>query len=486
MDSFHHILLSKSMGIVYTRAMNRQSFKKKVVAYLHSPFYLVSVFLLSFLCFLVPTPFIYLPVSLLSLLSFLPLLQDNGIYYSGLVLSLLTSSSRPLRNRNLPAPLVISTCAVFLSRILFLFIHKPKRHVNALFYFLLILFLLILTSYCIKSIQTNENFRQCWFFIIFFFVEIVIYRRLCSTSNGKSGLRYLSQVSAAISTVFFFEILCTLFSKNHYAFFSSRNLSFASSEVRSCLIVFQIPFLAFGVYKKKWYLVFFALVDYISLILLGNYISFIFLLISFVPFVFLAFHSYEKLYPYLILVGLVAILAPFCVLLFLHRPFSTGVIDSRKHFHVLSSSNPNYPLLKRGWDRFKQDYIIGSSVLSITTREAIDYFPNAYLQIGVLSGIIGIFFYLLSDISLYVLCLKGKTKSERVFFFYFLILHEIRNWLRDATTDWRILLRLLTAVSVYQGSIYQDQRIIHDSFLKIPSLDNPVNPDVYDESRKIF
>ncbi|MDY3209546.1 MAG: hypothetical protein SOX24_03775, partial [Candidatus Enterosoma sp.] len=73
--------------------MNRQSFKKKVVAYLHSPFYLVSVFLLSFLCFLVPTPFIYLPVSLLSLLSFLPLLQDNGIYYSGLVLSLLTSSS---------------------------------------------------------------------------------------------------------------------------------------------------------------------------------------------------------------------------------------------------------------------------------------------------------------------------------------------------------------------------------------------------------
>ena len=172
------------MGIVYTRAMNRQSFKKKVVAYLHSPFYLVSVFLLSFLCFLVPTPFIYLPVSLLSLLSFLPLLQDNGIYYSGLVLSLLTSSSRPLRNRNLPAPLVISTCAVFLSRILFLFIHKPKRHVNVLFYFLLILFLLILTSYCIKSIQTNENFRQCWFFIIFFFVEIVIYRRLCSTSNG--------------------------------------------------------------------------------------------------------------------------------------------------------------------------------------------------------------------------------------------------------------------------------------------------------------
>ena len=125
-------------------------------------------------------------------------------------------------------------------------------------------------------------------------------------------------------------------------------------------------------------------------------------------------------------------------------------------------------------------------MLSITTREAIDYFPNAYLQIGVLSGIIGIFFYLLSDISLYVLCLKGKTKSERVFFFYFLILHEIRNWLRDATTDWRILLRLLTAVSVYQGSIYQDQRIIHDSFLKIPSLDNPVNPDVYDESRKIF
>ncbi len=469
------------MGIVYTRAMNRQSFKKKVVAYLQSPFYLISIYLFSFLCFLISPPFTYFPVSILILLSFLPLFQDNGIYYSGLVLSLLTASSRPLRSRNLPVPLVVSICAVFLSRILFLFIHKPKRHVDALFYFLLILFLLILASYCIKAIQTNENFRQCWFFIIFFFVEIVIYRRRCSATSGRSGLRYLSKVSAALSTALFLEILFTLFSKNNYAFFSSRNLSFASSEIRSCLVVFQIPFLAFGVYKKKWYLIFFALIDYISLILLGNYISFIFLLISFVPFVFLAFHSYDKLYPYLILVGLVAILAPFCVLLFLNRPFSTGVINSRKHFNVLSSSNPNYPLLKKGWDRFKQDYILGSSVLSITTRESVDYFPNAYLQIGVLSGIIGIFFYLLSDISLYVLCLKGKTKSERVFFFYFLVLHEIRNWLMDATTNWRILLRLLTAVSVYQGSIFQDKRIIHDSFLKIPSPDSPQNPRTLDE-----
>lgn len=467
--------LDRIRRIVYTKAMIKQKFKDKITAYLKSPFFLVSLAIVSFLCFLIPGPFNYIPVSVYRILALLPLFQDNGIYYSALLFFIIPSSSRPLRDKNLPLPLLWIIGTLFLSLIFFFFICKPRRRVGTLFYSLLALFILILTSYCVNAIKTDENYSQCWFFIIIFFAQILLYRRRCSATSGREGLNYLSFVACALSVVFFAEILLTILLKKDISFFIPYDLPYSSGDTVSCLIIYLLPLIAYGIFKKRWYRSFFAILNYVSLILLGNYISYIFLLMAFIPLIFLSFHSYGKIYPYLILISLFLILTPFCFLLFLNRSFSTGIINSMTCFNVFSANNPNYGQLSAGWSMFHSDYLLGSSILSLATRTSVYSIPNAYLQIGVLSGSRGIAVFILSDFFLYKLCSRGKTRGEKFFFLYFLILREVRNWLIDSGTNWMILLLSLTIISVYQGSIYQDQRIIHDGFENLQDRESPLN-----------
>lgn len=463
------------MRIVYTRAMNEQPVKKKVTAFLRSPFFLIILSLLSFSGFLSEGYYACIPLSLLTLLSFLPLFQDDGIYYSAFLLLLIPSSKTEFRAKDFPLARLIALGSVFLSRIIFLFLRKPRIRIGILFYALLALFILILASFCIKAIERNNIFRQAWLYIISLFIFIAVYRRVVPASSGREGRYYLSKTAASLSSVLFAETIATLLYRKG-AFFAGLDFPNSSGEVIAALIILQIPFLAYGIFKKQWYLVFFAILDYISMRLLGNAISRIFLIVAFVPFLFLSLKSYERIYPYLLLAGIALIFTPYCILLFSNRDFSQGVLDARTYFNILNPSNPNYSVLSSAWSAFESDYILGPSLLSLVKWYGIDSIPNGYLEIGTLAGVPGILTYLLIDLFFYIIALRGKTRSERVFFLYFLILHDILNWLRDATRNWMLFLSLMVFIGVYQGSTYQDQIIVHDSFDSLERRKRPENP----------
>lgn len=458
--------------------MEKHSRTEKAVHFLKSPFYLITLSLLALAGFLFPYPYNFIPSVLFGLLSFLPILQNDGIYYIASFILVIPSANRPFRARDVPLPLVLSIGLVFFSLILFLIVRKVKRRTGFIFYLLLSFLLLILASYIINAIERNRNYRQCWFFIVFFLAEIFIYRRRCSATSGRKGFDYLSEVSSVLAILLFLEVGFTLRTKEKHNAFSPFDLSYDSGDAIASLIILTLPFLGYGIYKKRWYYCAFVLLDYFTLLVLGNTISLLFLLIGFIPLVFLAFHSYKGYYPYFLLVGLVVLLAPFCFLLFFSQRFSESFLKSRQAFRLLEKNNPNYSQIQSGIFAFESNYLIGASLLSVTTESGFSMIPNGYIQIGVISGSLGLTSYLFADLIRYLSARKGKTKADRYFFLFFLILHDLLNYLRDATTDWTIFLLRRIVISTFQGSCEEGERIIHDDFKDIRDDNNVQFPAI--------
>lgn len=458
--------------------MEKHSRTEKAIHFLKSPFYLITLAVLAFFGFLLPYPYSFIPSILFGLLSFLHLIQKDGIYYIASFLLIIPSSNKPFRAKDVPLPLVLSISLVFFSLILFLIIWKVKMRTGFIFYLLLSFLLLILASYIINAIERDRNYRQCWFFIIFFLAEIFIYRRRCSATSGRKGLDYLSIVSSALAILLFLEVSFTLRTKETHHAFSPFDLSYDSGEAIASLIILTLPFLGYGIYKKRWYYCAFVLLDYFTLLVLGNTISLLFLLIGFVPLIFLSFHSYKGYYPYFLLVGLVVLLTPFCFLLFISQSFSESFLKSRQAFSLLKKSNPNYHQIQNGISFFESNYVIGSSLLSVTTESGFSMVPNGYIQIGVISGSLGLTSYLFADLIRYLSARKGKTKADSYFFLFFLILHDLLNYLRDATTDWTIFLLRRIVISTFQGCCEEGERIIHDDFKDILDDNNAQFPAI--------
>lgn len=438
--------------------------------YLSSIFFPLTLMVLSFLIWILPFVGSVILAIVFSLLSFLPLLSDDGRGYIPLLIAPIIMTNQDINFSAIPFYLYIVAGSVLVSMILRIVLYKLEFKRGDLMVTLAVLFGIFLISYFYNSAYNGIADSSGLFFLLGFFGVLIIYVLLSIVLGKNETMSYLSRTIAIFALAISAEIL-VYYIRNGFDFAPdgfSIGWSYTAQSA-STLLILSLPFFSIMIADKKPFWFIGQIVVIFFIIALTADSGILALLFAFIPLVLLTYRSYGKLYPYIVILLLVGIGTTFIVMLATSERFNTRVMTALQSLNFFNEKDEvRASLYSSAVDSFKLNPVIGTSVSTFSSQSTTLVFPkNTFLSVAVLGGLFGFIAYVFYEINLYVVCLKKKS-PEKWLFFTFLLLLELIGLIDNTITNLSILLVFLVCNAVYQMSDRPDDVIVHeDDFKKV-------------------
>lgn len=416
-----------------------------------------------------PWPFVIIE----SLLCFLPLITSVGIAYQAPLLLCVPLTREILTFSSLPSYSYVLGVSYLLSLIIYIWRYKCLFRFSKTFFPFIFLFLTFLISIVTNILITSKYSYPAMFFVIAMILLLIVsVLNCCVMENHKDTFNYFSTCITFLAFLISIEVFTYYIINPNNLFTEVFTLGWANAKsMVTTILSISMPFFGVLIYRKKFrsLLVIFPLT---SLLLLATKSGLFALVIGFIPIVLLAFRSYGKAYQYISL-GLSAAFASALALLLAYNPsFREPFVDSVQSLNLMNSSDSN--LYKYGWEGFKSSLILGPSAQGLsgtiagvyTAEGMITPLKNTFITTLYMGGIIGLVFWLASEVAAYASCFLRKT-DDKWLFLCFLLMTDIIGITDNTIYNLFFLAIYLLALSAFENSYLYDPIKVKDKYYRI-------------------
>lgn len=448
--------------------MKINTYLDKVRKYVSSIFYPVSLGVLTFLIWLLPMPFTYVFSAIYTLLAFFPLLSEDGRAYTALLIFPIISQSENISLDSITGYALMMIIGTVLSVLLYLFIHKKEFVRGNLLIPLVSMFLIFLISYAIHGVMSKAVDKTGLVFLAFLFAQCLIYSLLCTMLGKGDTFPYLCRSIVCFSLTISLEIF-VFFLKNGFEI-APVNFSLGWSytiQSASSLLCMTLPFYGILIYSKKWAWIFGELFVLASILLLSTDSALLSLLFAFIPLILLSFRSYGKLYSYISLIMIVTIGITLISLILTNASFARRLFDTLSSLNLFHEPEGfRKDQFEASVNLFRSSPIIGTSISSFSNiNHTLSFSNNTILTIAVLGGGIGLFAYLVYEITLYVSTMKNDNPDKWIYLVFLLML-EMIGLIDNTIFNLGIFQLLLVSHACFEMTNRQEDIIVHDEFYR--------------------
>ena len=438
----------------------------KLRRYHHSIFYILTIALISFLIWVVPAPYNYIPAVLYALACFIPLVGKDGRGYLPLVLFTIITSSEIISFASVPIYLYILYASILVSIITYIIIYKCRFIKGDLLFYLVILFAIFVISYLVAAIRTGDSNNSSLLYLLLLFGCLLIYSLLSTTIGNNETLPYL-QKSVVIFSLTICAQLLPFFIKNNFTIADDLfTLGWSyTRETVSTLLCLSLPFYGMLIFNKKFLYIIGEIIVISAIIILSTDSGLVTLILGIIPLLILTFRSYKRLNSYIVLASIILIGVTFALLMVFEPKFNSRImvaIQSLNLFH--ESDSTRQQLFDSAASSIKSNPIIGGSIISLANDNGtVTLTKNTILSTMVLGGVFALIAFIVYEIKLYMLCLK-KESQDKWLFFLMLLFVEIIGIIDNTIYNLYILIFILTVLSCYQMSNRQLDIIVHSDY----------------------
>lgn len=437
----------------------------RIRAYVSSIFFPISIALLAFLSWLISSPFLWIPVSFYLLLSFAPLVCEDGRGYIPLFLFLIITPNTPLSFSSIH-PSYITLIATLLSSILlYLIIHRPKFIKDRTFFLILIFIALSFISYLNYSLQNGFHGSAGVLYLLTLLLISFIYAMLLCALGRNESMTYLIKTIAFFALTISIEVL-VFCAKNGFVIDKENfNIGWSDTPITaSTLLTLSLPFLTMLIQKKKFLWSIISIVDIASVMLLSTDSGFLALLIFFIPLILMGLKNIGKTYPYISLAVILLIISAIAIPMGFNEYFYNEVITAIRSLNFANEADPiRNMLFKSAAEMFVNNPVIGISVSAMVQGDhTVQLMSNSILTTVTFAGSLGLVFFVLYEVQIYFSCLR-KDCSEKWLFFLFLLMFEFIGLLDNTLYNLAVFPFFLIAFSCYQMSTPPNGILVHES-----------------------
>lgn len=445
--------------------MNYISFKDRITKYVNSLYYIMTLAILSFLCWSVKGNWCWCFLSIYSILCFLPLFSKDGRGYLPLIFFSVIISNEDIHFKGgIPISMIYSMIMLGISLFIYLLRHRPQMITGKIFFSLIVLYCVFLISYLYSSIRNGRNGRVGILYLIALFVLLCIYALMNSILGKEETIPYLCMTLAVYAIAASLEAAIVLLKKqfvNPTDIYFSLGWSYTPQTVSSFLTL-CLPFFSILIHRKKLFWFIPEVFVLIIILIISSDSSLISLMFFVVPNVILTMKGYSKSYPYYVMLSLLGIGITFGILMGVNGNFNFRVSKAISRLNFFSQES--IELYKPSIQAFIKNPLLGSSITSMVKENGTISLPNStILSVLQLGGAFGIAAYIVYEVFIYLTIFK-KNSKEKWFIFLFLLNVELIGLIDNTIFNIAILMIVLMTMSVYQQSGRPDDVIIHDDY----------------------
>ena len=440
-------------------------FRNKIISLNESFLFPLILAILSFCIWIVPSPYNIAFGVLYCILAFVPLFTKEGKSYLPLLLFLIPASSIEITISSIPLLSYFLLGSIFLSMIIKIIIYKMPLRKGELSLPLLGITVVYLISFIFNIIINKDSSSTIVvLYLVGLLFLILLYAFLSTTLGQSEMMSYLSKCIVILTYIILSELL-TFILKNDFSALKNVSLGWAKSNEISTILCLSTPFFAIIISnKKEWYYIFTLIPILAAIVVLVVDSGILFLLAILVPLLLITYKSYGKIYPYISLVVVASFAISFALLLVFNEVFTNQIFDVFRNLFFVDGSNirthiDSYNMIQL----FTSNLALGSSISSIYINGELVFASNTIISTMVLGGIVGLVFYLLYEIRLYLVWFRKKADIKYIFLM-FLIGIEVIGIVDDIIYSFINLLFILICNSCYQNSSRPDDVIIHNDF----------------------
>ncbi len=449
----------------YNNLMQIHTLRDNIKIYLNSLYFPLTIGVLAFFTWLMPGMWAWLFVSFYMILVFAPLFADDGRAYLPLIFyNLIIVSENIHFIGGIPVYLIISLIFYGISMVLYVIIHKPKMITGAIFFALLVLYLVFLVSYLISVVINGVAERTGILYLMAFFLILSSYTMMNSVLGKEETMPYYAQTVVIFATAAALEVTIKLISTTGFAF-ADDNFTIGWSYTRetvSTFLILSLPFFSILLNNKKLYWIFPELFVLFNTIMLSTDSGLLAILFFSVPMVILTLKDFGRVAPYYTLAVLLILGMTFGILMGVNANFNLRIVTAILRLNLFTEEslrNFQEPI-----NYFTSNPVIGSSIATFVNKNGtITLTSNTILSTLQLGGILGASGYAIFEVAQYVTLIKKKA-SEKGFILLFLLSIEVIGLISNTIYNVAILTFLLMTLSVYQQSNRPDEVRIHDSY----------------------
>ena len=445
--------------------INATFFRNKIISLNDSIFYPILLALFSFCIWLVPSPYNIIFGVLYCLFAFVPLIDKEGRNYLPLLLFLIPASSKEINVSSIPLLSFFIIGSILLSMVLKIIIYKMPLRRGDLSLPLLGTVIIFLISFIFNIISRNDSSSTiAVLYIVGFLLLILVYVFLSTILGQSNMMMFLSKCIIMLSYVIILELLVYLI-RNNFASLENVALGWSQSNGISTILCFSIPFYAIIINNRKyWYYIFLLIPILFSIVILVVDSGILFLITLLIPLLLITYKSYGKIYPYISLFIVASFVISFAVLLVFNEVFTNQIFDVFRNISFTPNSNirihfDDYKMI----DLFTSNIVLGSSISSIYIGEDFIFANNTIVSTLVLGGIVGLVFYLIYELDLYIIWARKKADIKYIFLM-FLLAVEVIGIIDNVIYNFMNMLFILTCNACYHNSSRPDDVPIHNDF----------------------
>lgn len=446
--------------------MQFETLTDKLTTYVASIFYPLTLAVLAFLTWLLPSFGPWFPAILFGVLSFLPIITKDGKGYLPVILFMILMSNKDISFDTIPIYLYLLASAELVSLILFIILRKPNYQKNYIFYILLCIFFIALISYLHDSIKDGFTGETGIFYLLSLFVISVLYLLLSIIIGKGESLQYLCK-----TVIFFAFIICAQIFvyglKNQFKIdAASFTLGWSYTiQTASTLLCLSLPFFGILMSKKRLLWAIGIIPVFIAILFLSADSGLLALIIFFIPITLLVLRNTGKNYPYFALLTLVLLIAVFGVLMGVSKTFNERVITAVSTLNIFNEpAEWRNTLFHTSVENFLAAPVLGPSLNAlILDNGQMLLSSNTILTTMSIGGSFALIAYFLLEVRIYYVCLKKDTEDKWLFL-VFLLMVEIIGLIDNTIYNVAILLFYLIMFTGYQMSNRPEDVVIHEDF----------------------
>lgn len=447
--------------------MKINTFIDKIKYYASSYYLILTLALLTYLIWLLPTPVGYVLASIYALLSFLPLLTNEGKTYLPFFILPIIAQKKDISISTISPIMFIMAFVPILSIVLFIIFHKLEFKKGDLMVELMLLIGSMLISFFYNAIKNDFFDTSSLLFIFFMLIECLSYSLICTTIGRDDSFPYLCESICSFSLVITLEIF-TFYFKNGFSI-SPETFTLGWSytlQSASSLLCMTIPFYGILIYLKKWPWIIGEIFVLASVFILSTDSSLLSLLFAFIPLILLSFRSYGKLYSYISMITIISIGTTIVLMLVFNKQFSNRLLEALKSLNLFHEEGMRKTMFENAISSFFSNPYVGTSITTFSNgNNTFVFASNTILTIMVNSGSFGLFFYFLYELKLYVTAIRKDTPNKWIYL-VFLLLFEMIGLIDNTFFNLGIFELFLISQAAYEMSNKKDDVIIHDSYYK--------------------
>lgn len=452
--------------ICYTFTIPFETLTDKLSAFVASCFYPLTLAVLAFLIWLLPSFTPWLPAVLFGILVFLPVLVNDGKGYLPVILMMILMNNRDVSFRTIPAYLYFLGGLEILSILLFIILHRPTFQKNYLFFLILAVYFFALISYLYDSIQDGFTGSTGIFFLLSLFGVSVIFLILSNIIGKGDSLSYLCK-----TVVFFALTICgqiLVYGIRNRFTFSPIGFTLGWSytvQTASTLLCLSLPFVGILISKRRFFWAFSILPIFAAILLLSADSGLLAMILFSVPITLLSLKNTGKNYPYFALFSLVTVVSTFGILMGVSKAFNNRVITAVSALNLFDEpAEWRNRLFQDAIKGFKASPVLGASLNVLIQGDGRMLLPsNTLLTTLTLGGSLSLVAYVAMEVWIYIICFRKNTEDKWLFF-VFLLMVELIGLIDNTIYNVAILLFYLIMFTGFQMSNRPEDVIIHENF----------------------